>query len=180
MLLFSQLIQTFLPLACYYHYNAKTIVTDAAVINLPQFLFSWSARFLQEKGTRSIDLLKTPLFSLELLLALYALGFNIWESIWADCWISHRHLNRVLVWKELLFGVTHHFIGAFLFESWECYSKETFVVFQRSAGLLLEIVLFFVGWMLSGLQVKNMNTPRELYLECLDDNLRKTPIPRIR
>jgi hypothetical protein len=33
--------------------------------------------------------------------------------------------------------------------------------------------------MLSRLQVKKMDTPRELYLECLDDNLRKTPIPRI-
>ncbi len=48
-----------------------------------------------------------------------------------------------------------------------------------SVGLLLEIVLFFVGLMLNGLQVKKMNTPRELYLECLDDNLRKTLIPRI-
>jgi len=45
--------------------------------------------------------------------------------------------------------------------------------------LLLEIVLFFVGGMLSGIQVKKMTTPRELYLECLDVNLRKTSIPRI-
>ncbi len=45
--------------------------------------------------------------------------------------------------------------------------------------MLLDIVLFVVVGMLSGLQVKKMNTPRELYLECLDDNLRKTPIPRI-
>jgi hypothetical protein len=78
MLLFLPLIQTFLPLVRYYYYNAKTIVKDAAVINLPQFLLSRSARFLQEKGTRSIDLFKTPPFSLELLLALFALGFNIW------------------------------------------------------------------------------------------------------
>ena len=28
-------------------------------------------------------------------------------------------------------------------------------------------------------QAKEMNTPRELYLQCLDDDLRKTPIPRI-
>ena len=27
--------------------------------------------------------------------------------------------------------------------------------------------------------MKKMNTPRELYLECLDDNMGKTPIPRI-
>ena len=27
--------------------------------------------------------------------------------------------------------------------------------------------------------MKKMDTPRELYLECLDNNLRKTPIPRI-
>ncbi len=81
MLLFLLLIQRFLPSARYHRYNVKTIVTDAAVINLPQFLFSRSARFLQEKGTRSIDLLKTPLFSLELMLALFALGFNVWESI---------------------------------------------------------------------------------------------------
>jgi hypothetical protein len=33
--------------------------------------------------------------------------------------------------------------------------------------------------MLSGIQVKKMTTPRELYLECLDNNLRKTSIPRI-
>jgi hypothetical protein len=46
-------------------------------------------------------------------------------------------------------------------------------------GLLLEIVLFFVGGMLSGIQVKKMTTPRELYLECLDDNLRQISIPRI-
>ncbi len=78
MLLFSPLILTFSPSVRYYHYNAKTIVKDAAVINLPQFLLSQSAKFLQEKGTRSIDLLKTPPFSLELLLALFALGFNIW------------------------------------------------------------------------------------------------------
>jgi len=45
--------------------------------------------------------------------------------------------------------------------------------------LLLEIVLFFVGGMLSGIQVKKMTTPRELYLECLDDNLRQISIPRI-
>ena len=45
--------------------------------------------------------------------------------------------------------------------------------------MLLEIVLFVVGGMLSGIQVKKMNTPRELYLECLDDNLRKIPIPTI-
>jgi hypothetical protein len=81
MLLFLPLIQTFSLSARYYHYNAKTIVRDATVINLPQFLFLQSARFLQEKGTRSIDLLKTPLFSLELLLALFALGFNVWDSI---------------------------------------------------------------------------------------------------
>ena len=65
----------------YYYYNAKIIVTYTTVINLPKFLLSRSARFLQEKGTRSIDLLKTPLFSLELLLALFALGFNVWELI---------------------------------------------------------------------------------------------------
>ena len=62
----------------YYYYNAKIIVTYTAVINLPQFLLSRSARFLQEKGTRSIGSRKTPRFSLELLLALFALGFNIW------------------------------------------------------------------------------------------------------
>ena len=50
---------------------------------------------------------------------------------------------------------------------------------QRSVGLLLEIVLFFVGGMLSGIQVKKMTTPRELYLECLDDNLQQISIPRI-
>ena len=44
---------------------------------------------------------------------------------------------------------------------------------------MLEIVLFFVGGMLSGIQVKKMTTPRELYLECLDDNLRQISIPRI-
>ncbi len=33
--------------------------------------------------------------------------------------------------------------------------------------------------MLSGIQVKKMTTPRELYLECLEENLRKTSIPRI-
>ncbi len=65
----------------YHHYNAKTIVANIAVINLPKFLLSLSARFLQEKGTCIIDLLKTPLFSLELLLELFALGFNVWESI---------------------------------------------------------------------------------------------------
>ncbi len=27
--------------------------------------------------------------------------------------------------------------------------------------------------------MKKMKTPRELYLQCLDDNLQKTPIPRI-
>ena len=27
--------------------------------------------------------------------------------------------------------------------------------------------------------MKKMNTPRELYLECLDDNLGKTPIPSL-
>ncbi len=27
--------------------------------------------------------------------------------------------------------------------------------------------------------MKKMNTPRELYLQCLDDDLRKTPISRI-
>ncbi len=62
----------------YYYYNAKIIVTYTAVINLPQFLLSRSARFLQEKGTRSIGSRKTPRFSLELLLAFFALGFNIW------------------------------------------------------------------------------------------------------
>ena len=45
--------------------------------------------------------------------------------------------------------------------------------------MLLEIVLFFVGGMLSGIQVKKMSSPRELYLECLDDNLRQISIPRI-
>ena len=45
--------------------------------------------------------------------------------------------------------------------------------------MLLEIVLFFVGGMLSGIQVKKMTTPRELYLECLDDNFRQISIPRI-
>ena len=50
---------------------------------------------------------------------------------------------------------------------------------QRSVGLLLEIVLFFVGGMLSGIQVKKMSSPRELYLECLDDNLRQIFIPKI-
>jgi hypothetical protein len=77
MLLFLLLIQTFSLSVRYYYYNAEIIVTDAAVINLPQFLLSRLARFLQEKGTCSIDLLKTPPFSLELLL-LFALGFNIW------------------------------------------------------------------------------------------------------
>jgi hypothetical protein len=28
-------------------------------------------------------------------------------------------------------------------------------------------------------QGKKMNTPRELYLQCLDEDLRKIPIPRI-
>ena len=45
--------------------------------------------------------------------------------------------------------------------------------------MLLEIVLFFVGGMLSGIQVKKMSSPRELYLECLDNNLRQISIPRI-
>jgi hypothetical protein len=62
----------------YYYYNAKIIVTYTTVINLPQFLLSRLARFLQEKGTRSIGSRKTPRFSLELLLPLFALGFNIW------------------------------------------------------------------------------------------------------
>jgi hypothetical protein len=51
----------------YYYYNAKIIVTYIVVIKLPQFLLSRSARFLQEKGTRSIGPRKTPRFSLELL-----------------------------------------------------------------------------------------------------------------
>ena len=51
----------------YYYYNAKIIVTYTAVINLPQFLLSRSARFLQEKGTHSIGSRKTPRFSLKLL-----------------------------------------------------------------------------------------------------------------
>jgi hypothetical protein len=80
-LLFLPLIQMFLSSARYHCYNAKTIVTNGAVINLLQFLFSRSARFFQEKGSRSIDFLKTPLFSLELLLALFVLGVNVWESI---------------------------------------------------------------------------------------------------
>ncbi len=141
------------------------------------------AKFLQEKVTRSIELLKTPLFSLELLLALFALGFNIWESIWADCWISHRYLDRVLVRKGSLFGTTHHFIGTFAFVTWECYSKKTYVAFQRSVGLLLEIVLSIVGWMLREMncmvQGKKMKTLKELYLQCLDKDFRKTSIPRI-
>ena len=45
--------------------------------------------------------------------------------------------------------------------------------------MLLEIVLFFVSGMLSGIQVKKMSTPSKLYLECLDDNLRQISIPRI-
>ena len=47
--------------------------------------------------------------------------------------------------------------------------------------MLFEIVLSIVGWLLREMncivQEKKKKTPRELYLQCLDEDFRKTPIP---
>jgi hypothetical protein len=76
MLIFLPLIQTFsLSAATLQHENYWHV---RRCHQSSTILIVMIGKILQEKGTRSIGPLKTPWFSLELLLALFALGFNIW------------------------------------------------------------------------------------------------------
>ncbi len=94
----------------------------------------FTARFPQEEVTRSIETFEYTSVLPEVV-ARICTWLQLWESIWADCWIGRRHLDFA-VWHNspLLWRICICVLRVLL--------KGNFCCIQRSLGLLFEIVLF--------------------------------------